>query len=264
MQPSTRAAARRCSLPTAPSTSASSTASSRAAPTTRAAPSTCAPPSTSASPSGGRFADRFCWDYWHVPGQYTLHRAGGVLLLGGAVRGADVGAHRVWAAGARLPRDLAAVALLYADGRSRCSTPTCRRGRSRTCSRSRRGRSARGAAARRCCGPTCSTTGAASTVAWPRGGRPADGGRARVQPAGLLRRARAARRAPRRRRARPRAARLVLHGWFTEPVPHFEGGLDEAAVVEGLAPAVTALMEAISPCVSASSPSASRCRPRER
>ena len=19
-------------------------------------------------------ADRFCWDYWHVPGQYTLHR----------------------------------------------------------------------------------------------------------------------------------------------------------------------------------------------
>ena len=48
----------------------------------------------------------------------------------------------------------------------------------------------------------------------------------------------------------PRAARLVLHGWFTEPVPHFEGGLDEAAVEEGLAPAVTALMEAISPpCV---------------
>ena len=42
----------------------------------------------------------------------------------------------------------------------------------------------------------------------------------------------------------------MLHGWFTEPVPHFEGGLDEAAVEEGLAPAVTALMEAISPpCV---------------
>ena len=48
----------------------------------------------------------------------------------------------------------------------------------------------------------------------------------------------------------PRAARLVLHGWFTEPVPHFEGGLDEDAVSAGLEPAVTALMEAISPpCV---------------
>lgn len=32
----------------------------------------------------------------------------------------------------------------------------------------------------------------------------------------------------------PRGSRLVLHGWFTEPEPFFEGGLDEAAVESGL------------------------------
>ena len=36
----------------------------------------------------------------------------------------------------------------------------------------------------------------------------------------------------------PRGARLVLHGWFTEPEPHFEGGLDGDAVSEGLQPSM--------------------------
>lgn len=34
----------------------------------------------------------------------------------------------------------------------------------------------------------------------------------------------------------PREARLVLHGWFTAPEPHFEGALDEEAINAGLAP----------------------------
>jgi hypothetical protein len=33
----------------------------------------------------------------------------------------------------------------------------------------------------------------------------------------------------------PRGARLVLHGWFTEPEPFFDGGLPEAAVRIGAA-----------------------------
>ena len=43
----------------------------------------------------------------------------------------------------------------------------------------------------------------------------------------------------------PRAARLVLHGWFTEPEPHFEGGLEDEAVSEGLAPALGRIGEAM-------------------
>jgi hypothetical protein len=32
----------------------------------------------------------------------------------------------------------------------------------------------------------------------------------------------------------PRAARLVLHGWFLDPRPFFEGGLDEEAATDAL------------------------------
>lgn len=41
----------------------------------------------------------------------------------------------------------------------------------------------------------------------------------------------------------PRAARLVVHGWFTEPEPHFDGGLADEAVGEGLAPALGRIAE---------------------
>ena len=48
----------------------------------------------------------------------------------------------------------------------------------------------------------------------------------------------------------PRGARLVLHGWFTEPEPFFDGALDEAQVEQGLGPSLTRCIEAISPpCV---------------
>ena len=36
----------------------------------------------------------------------------------------------------------------------------------------------------------------------------------------------------------PRGARLVIHGWFTEPRPFIEGPLADLEVEEGLAPAL--------------------------
>lgn len=48
----------------------------------------------------------------------------------------------------------------------------------------------------------------------------------------------------------PRGARLVLHGWFTEPEPHFEGGLGEEEVMAGLTDALGACYGRLSPpCV---------------
>lgn len=43
----------------------------------------------------------------------------------------------------------------------------------------------------------------------------------------------------------PRGARLVLHGWFTEPEPHFEGGLGEEAVSAGLQASMGSIAEAM-------------------
>ena len=48
----------------------------------------------------------------------------------------------------------------------------------------------------------------------------------------------------------PRGARLVLHGWFTEAEPFFDGGLGESAVETGLAAALTEAYAAVGPpCV---------------
>lgn len=45
----------------------------------------------------------------------------------------------------------------------------------------------------------------------------------------------------------PREARLVLHGWFTEPQPHFEGALDEKVVERGLGKALEEIYAEITP-----------------
>jgi hypothetical protein len=45
----------------------------------------------------------------------------------------------------------------------------------------------------------------------------------------------------------PRGGRLVLHGWFTEPSPYFEGGLPEAQIEAGLADTLGPIFDAISP-----------------
>ena len=40
-------------------------------------------------------------------------------------------------------------------------------------------------------------------------------------------------------------ARLVLHGWFTEPEPHYEGGLGEEEVSAGLQASLGSIGEAM-------------------
>jgi hypothetical protein len=45
----------------------------------------------------------------------------------------------------------------------------------------------------------------------------------------------------------PREARLVIHGWFTSPEPHFEGALTEEQATAGLAPHLLAIAEALAP-----------------
>jgi len=48
----------------------------------------------------------------------------------------------------------------------------------------------------------------------------------------------------------PRGARLVIHGWFTEPEPFYEGGLSEEQVERGLSTTLQRCYEAIAPpCV---------------
>jgi hypothetical protein len=48
----------------------------------------------------------------------------------------------------------------------------------------------------------------------------------------------------------PRGARLVIHGWFTEPEPYFEGGLPEGDVKAGLTDVLQAAYNAVgAPCV---------------
>uniref|UniRef100_A0A7S0PY49 Prolyl 4-hydroxylase alpha subunit Fe(2+) 2OG dioxygenase domain-containing protein n=1 Tax=Coccolithus braarudii TaxID=221442 RepID=A0A7S0PY49_9EUKA len=43
----------------------------------------------------------------------------------------------------------------------------------------------------------------------------------------------------------PRRGRVVLHGWFTEPETHFSGGMAEDDVANGLAPSLTAIQESL-------------------
>jgi hypothetical protein len=45
----------------------------------------------------------------------------------------------------------------------------------------------------------------------------------------------------------PREARLVIHGWFTSPEPHFEGTLTEEQATAGLAPHLSAIAMALAP-----------------
>lgn len=40
----------------------------------------------------------------------------------------------------------------------------------------------------------------------------------------------------------PREARIVLHGWFAEPEPYFDGPLDETVIVERLNDIMEALL----------------------
>ena len=48
----------------------------------------------------------------------------------------------------------------------------------------------------------------------------------------------------------PRQARLVIHGWFSSPEPHFEGALTEEEATAGLAPLLAALaVDLAPPCV---------------
>jgi len=48
----------------------------------------------------------------------------------------------------------------------------------------------------------------------------------------------------------PRSSRLVIHGWFTEPTPFFTGGLSDTAVEEGLGEALQRGYSAVgAPCV---------------
>lgn len=45
----------------------------------------------------------------------------------------------------------------------------------------------------------------------------------------------------------PREARLVIHGWFCSPEPHFEGALTEEQATAGLGPRLSAIAEALAP-----------------
>lgn len=45
----------------------------------------------------------------------------------------------------------------------------------------------------------------------------------------------------------PREARLVIHGWFCSPEPHFEGSLTELQATEGLRPSLSDIAEALAP-----------------